>query len=204
MKLYMLRHGRTPWNAEGKLQGRTDIPLSEEGRASARETREQLQNITFDAAFSSPLQRARETAEIILGEKAVEVCPDERLIELSFGAAEGTCISDLEEDEQPTLHLFGSPEAYEPPEGGESYAALLERCERFLREEIIPHAGEWKNVLIVAHGGTVRGLFSAMFGAKSNEIYGSRVQKNCAVNIVDYTDGVYRLDVFANEFCDGV
>ena len=59
MKLYMLRHGRTLWNEAGKLQGRTDIPLSEEGRQSALETGKELANIPFSAAFSSPLMRAK-------------------------------------------------------------------------------------------------------------------------------------------------
>ena len=76
------------------------------------------------------------------------------------------------------------------------------RCRAFLEEVILPHEKDWEQVLIVAHGGTVRGLFSAMFGRASNEIYGSHVQKNCAVNIVDCTAGNFTLDVFAGEFCE--
>ena len=57
MKLYMLRHGRTLWNEAGKLQGRTDIPLSDDGRRSALETGKELANIPFSAAFSSPSAR---------------------------------------------------------------------------------------------------------------------------------------------------
>ena len=89
MKLYLLRHGRTLWNEEGRLQGRTDVPLSEEGRRSALAAGAALGNVSFDAAFSSPLQRARETAELILQGKNVLIQTDARLIELSFGAAEG-------------------------------------------------------------------------------------------------------------------
>ena len=66
MKLYLLRHGRTLWNEEGRLQGRTDVPLSDEGRCSALAAGAALESVPFDAAFSSPLQRARETAELIL------------------------------------------------------------------------------------------------------------------------------------------
>ena len=60
MKLYLLRHGRTRWNEEGKLQGRTDVPLNEEGRAGALRAREELRHVPFSAVFSSPLSRARE------------------------------------------------------------------------------------------------------------------------------------------------
>ena len=88
MKIYLLRHGRTLWNEAGRLQGRTDIPLSEDGRAAARAAGRALSDIAFDAAFSSPLRRARETAELILAGRGVAVQTDARLVELSFGAAE--------------------------------------------------------------------------------------------------------------------
>ena len=73
MKLYLLRHGRTLWNEEGRLQGRTDVPLSDEGRCSALAAGAALESVPFDAAFSSPLQRARETAELILRGKNIAV-----------------------------------------------------------------------------------------------------------------------------------
>ena len=202
MKLYMLRHGRTAWNDEGKLQGHTDIPLNEEGRQSAWKTGEDLKGISFSAAFCSPLQRARETAELILSGSKTAIQADERLIELSFGSAEGMFLADLAEEKRPTFRLFAQPEEYVPPVGGESYASLLSRCHSFLEEVILPREKEWRHVLIVAHGGTVRGLFSTMFDKASDEIYGSHVQKNCAVNIVDCTDGKFTLDVFAGEFCE--
>ena len=94
MKLYLLRHGRTRWNEEGKLQGRTDVPLNEEGRAGALRAREELRNVPFSAVFSSPLSRARETAEIIAAGKAA-VTTDERLLELRFGAPEPPRQEDL-------------------------------------------------------------------------------------------------------------
>lgn len=202
MKLYMLRHGRTLWNEAGKLQGRTDIPLSEEGRQSALETGKELANIPFSAAFSSPLMRAKETAELILQGRDIPVQTDERLIELSFGSAEGMFLSELTVEKRPTFRLFSAPEDYIPPEGGESYASLEKRCRSFLDEIIVPNEKQWEHVLLVAHGGVVRGLFSAMFGQASNEIYGGHVQKNCAVNIIDCTAGVFSVDVFAGEYCE--
>ena len=61
--LYIMRHGKTDWNAARKLQGRTDIPLNEEGRKMAEEVRRECEEIGFDICFSSPLVRARETAK---------------------------------------------------------------------------------------------------------------------------------------------
>ena len=61
MKLYIIRHGETPWNAEGRLQGQTDIPLNENGIRLAKITGEALKDVPFDFAISSPLKRARQT-----------------------------------------------------------------------------------------------------------------------------------------------
>lgn len=201
MKIYLLRHGRTLWNEAGRLQGRTDIPLSEDGRAAARAAGRALSDIAFDAAFSSPLRRARETAELILAGRGVAVQTDARLVELSFGAAEGMALEALPPEQRPTWRLFSDPASYVPPDGGESYASLTARCRAFLDEALLPQEKNWENVLVVAHGGVVRGLFSAMFGAASGEIYGSRVQKNCAVNVIECRGGVFAALHVARDYC---
>ena len=89
-------------------------------------------------------------------------------------------------------------------EGGESYRALCRRCKDFLREVILPQEQDWEHVLIVAHGGTVRGLFSAMFGARAQEIYGSHVQKNCAVNRIACAAGAFFPEQIARDYCEEV
>ena len=66
--LYIMRHGKTQWNALHKLQGRTDIPLNEEGRKMAEEAREEYKDVALDICYCSPLCRAYETAEIVLQE----------------------------------------------------------------------------------------------------------------------------------------
>lgn len=189
MNLYILRHGRTAWNDAGRLQGRTDIPLNEEGRRSARAAGEELEPVPFSAAFTSPLLRAKETAELILRGRSTPLRCDEDLIELCYGAAEGM----TEIGESPIFDLFSRASSYVPPEGGESYDALLCRCRNFLQREILPFEGRYENVLIVSHGGTLRGLFDVMLGAQSDALYRGRVQKNCGVNIVALTDGRFSL-----------
>ncbi|MDE7038136.1 MAG: histidine phosphatase family protein, partial [Lachnospiraceae bacterium] len=91
MKLYIVRHGETEWNKERRLQGQVDIPLNESGRRLARETSGGLAGIHFDLCYSSPLSRARETAELILEGRSTPVIEDERIIEMAFGECEGGC-----------------------------------------------------------------------------------------------------------------
>ena len=66
--LYIMRHGKTDWNAKHKLQGRTDIPLNEEGIQMAEQAKEKYKDVNFDICYCSPLVRAKQTAEIVLEE----------------------------------------------------------------------------------------------------------------------------------------
>lgn len=88
--LYIMRHGKTDWNAIHKLQGRTDIPLNDEGRRWPKLLAKKYQDVHLDICFCSPLIRARETAQLVLAGRDVPVVYDERLLEMSFGIYEGT------------------------------------------------------------------------------------------------------------------
>ena len=150
--LYIMRHGQTDWNKECRLQGRSDIPLNDEGRRMAKAAREKYQNLHFDICFCSSLIRARETAEIFLSGRNIPIIPDDRLIEMSFGIYEG--ITDYFDNAEGPIHvLFTDPDSYtEPAEGAESIDELFDRTGEFLRECAYPLLKEGKDVLIVGHG----------------------------------------------------
>lgn len=149
--LYIIRHGKTDWNEIHKLQGRTDIPLNEEGRQMARDAAKEYGDIHFDVCFCSPLCRARETAELLLEGRDVPIVIDERLKEMSFGIYEGVensfAIGDC-----PVNVLFQHPEEYSPVPEGESLDELYARTGEFLREVVNPLLEEGKDVVIVGHG----------------------------------------------------
>lgn len=150
--LYIMRHGLTEWNVEHKLQGRTDIPLSNEGRKMAENASAEYSNVHFDICYCSPLSRAKETAEILLCGRDIPIVTDERLIEMSFGVFEGTanCFS-LTGSEISVL--FSAPEKYiTPVESGESLEDLFARTGEFLREVVMPQLDAGKDILIVGHG----------------------------------------------------
>ena len=150
--LYLIRHGKTDWNVRHKLQGRTDIPLNEDGRRMAEAAREIYRDVHFDICFSSPLIRARETAEILLRGRDIPILTDDRLQELGFGSFEGQENS-FDIPDSPINVLFFTPEKYmDPPGGAESLDALFERTGAFLREKAEPLLAENKDVLIVGHG----------------------------------------------------
>lgn len=149
--LYITRHGLTDWNARRKLQGRTDVPLNDDGREMARRAAKEYADIHLDVCYCSPLKRARETAEIILEGKSVPIIFDERLIEMSFGEYEGLENS-FEIPDCPINTLFWEPEKYKAIGGAESFEELFERTGAFIDEVVFPQLNEGKDILIVGHG----------------------------------------------------
>ena len=148
--LYLMRHGRTDWNNLKKLQGRTDIPLNDEGRQMAQNAREEYKSVQFDVCYCSPLVRARETAEILLKGRNVPIITDQRLIEMSFGIYEGV-ENAYKNPDCPAYVFFKDPEHYIPGDGGETFEELFERTGSFLNEVVEPDIQAGKSVLILGH-----------------------------------------------------
>ena len=150
--LYIMRHGRTDWNVLHKIQGRTDIPLNDEGRRMAEAAGEEYRSVPLDLCFCSPLIRARETAEIVLRGRNIPIRTDDRLKEMSFGDYEGLENS-FRIPDCPINVLFQNPEKYTASVGGaETFEELFARTGSFLREVIDPLEAQGKRILIVGHG----------------------------------------------------
>jgi broad specificity phosphatase PhoE len=145
--LGLLRHGQTDWNVEGRLQGTSDIALNETGLAQAQAAAEAIDPGEWDFLLSSPLSRARQTAEMIAQlHRRHEVAVDERFLERAFGEAEG-----LSYEEWKTLHDPAIGVA-----GGESLEQLEVRADSLLSAIASEYAG--KRVLAVSHGALIRKL----------------------------------------------
>lgn len=191
MKIYIMRHGETDWNVEKRLQGRTDIPLNNSGKRLAKVTAEALRIVPFDLAYTSPLSRAKETAEIILNGRDIQVIDDERLIEISFGIFEGM-ISGRENYEIPDSdfkNFFNAPECYAAPEGGEDFHSLLKRTKAFMDELVNRPELQNKTILITSHGAAVRGLLNSVKKSELADFWDKKVPGNCSVAILESHDG---------------
>ena len=134
MKLYIIRHGETSWNVQRRLQGASDTDLNENGITLAKRTGEALKEIPFDLCFTSPLKRAKMTAELILAGRNIPIYDDERLREISFGEWEGRDSALL--PAHMLDNFFHHTEVYEPPKGGESIREICTRTKDFFQELI--------------------------------------------------------------------
>lgn len=187
MKLYIIRHGQTDWNRVRRLQGRTDIPLNEWGRRVARLTREGLKDVAFDVAFTSPLVRAKETAEIILKGRNVPVIEDKRLIEVDFGGYEG---ESFQLDDENLQNFFSKPEAYYSIDGSESIESVFERTGEFLSELYKKPEYEDSTILLSTHGAALCGLLCNIKKWEKADFWKGGLHKNCGFSIVEVKDGV--------------
>lgn len=193
MVLYMIRHGETDWNKVRRLQGRADIPLNSEGIRLAKVTSEALKDVPFTRIYTSPLKRARQTAEIIKGERDIPVIEEPRIQEISFGIYEGFhCGNENYDIPDPNfINFFDHPEKYNPPKDAESIAELCKRTTDFLQELVHTKAYENDTILLSTHGAALRGLLSSITGRDDSEFWKGGVHKNCAVTIVDVVDGKF-------------
>jgi probable phosphoglycerate mutase len=165
-RLILIRHGETDWNREGRLQGAQDIPLNALGRRQAVEAALRLKELAPDFAvlpyLASPMQRARETMEILRGELGLDPSAytvDQRLRELTFGTWEGFTWRDIRKAEREQAQLRERNKWSFVPPDGESYAMLAERIRPVLAELIT-------ETVIVSHGGVARAVL-ALIGAVS-------------------------------------
>lgn len=186
MILYMIRHGETDWNVERKLQGMTDIPLNANGRRVAELTREGLRDVKFDMAFSSPLSRAKETAEIILEGRDVEIIEDERIREVGFGTFEGTDSSEFEEG---IKKFFTQPERFVATNGAESYESLLERERSFWNDLCANPNYQDSTILLTTHGAALNGLLCVIKEKPIADFWKCGLHKNCGMTIVEVKEG---------------
>lgn len=155
MKLYVVRHGQTDWNAKRVMQGNTDIPLNQVGIEQAMNIQKSLQNEIIDICISSPLKRAYETASIICNDM-VNIDTDKRLEERELGELEGKTV-DLYNSQ-----LYWNYSLNSNDQGVERVQDLLLRVTTFYNDLRKKYNDE--TILIVAHGAVVRALHFVING----------------------------------------
>jgi broad specificity phosphatase PhoE len=185
--IVLVRHGTTNWNRQRRFQGHADVPLNEEGRAQARDLAKQLAGESFAVAYSSPLRRASETAEILAGRLELELRSNEALKEVDVGSWSGLTVTEV-----------GArfPEGYarwvawraSGWDDGETYEELGRRVVAGLRELAETHREA--RILAVTHGGPIRAALAAASGRPLDEIGAEfGVLGNCAVVQIAVRDG---------------
>lgn len=168
-----VRHGHTSYNEEHLLQGQRDIPLSSLGKEDAFKTKLALKEEKIDAIYTSPLKRAKETAEIINEDRRVPLYVADEIIEMNYGDLEGTSTKDAGLGVRREAFFSHFPH-------GENYFEVALRVYPFLKKLEEKYEGQEKTILLVAHMGVYR-VIRSYFVDMSNEEFATCRVNNCQI-----------------------
>ena len=192
--MVLLRHGQSVWNAENKFTGWTDVDLSAKGEKEAELAGKKLSEIKFDVVHTSELIRAQRTAKIVISQNKYSEKPithhDQRLNERHYGSLQG-----LDKDE--TRQKFGAEQVHIwrrsfdiPPPDGESLEMCAKRTLPYLNEEIEPDLQSGKNVLVAAHGNSLRSIVMSIENLSPDEILSVEIPTGVPIHY-QYENGKY-------------
>ena len=196
-RLILVRHGQSVWNASNRFTGWTDVGLSEQGVEEAEDAGRQLSEIRIDVVHTSDLVRAQRTAEIIMRHnEASEDVPtnyDWRLNERHYGALQGLNKSETAEQHgAEQVHIWRRSFDVAPPEG-ESLEMTAERTIPYFTEEILPDLVSGKNVLVSAHGNSLRSIVMHIDGISPEDIVSLEIPTGEPIHY-SYGEGVISRD----------
>ena len=176
-KLYLIRHGQSIYNLENRFTGWKDVDLTDLGTSQAKEAAKLLQDESFDLAFTSNLYRAQKTLDIILDElnMSLDVIKNEALNERDYGDL-------VSQNKSEAAEKFGEKQVQiwrrsfdTPPPGGESLKMTLERTLPYFNSDIKPHLSDGKNIILSAHGNSIRSIVMDLFNYSSEQILKTEV-----------------------------
>ncbi len=187
--LVLLRHGQSQWNLENRFTGWTDVPLTEQGKKDAAASGNTLRDYSFDLAFTSRLIRAQDTLTVVLetlGQTSVPVERDSALNERHYGDLQGLNKAEtVQKHGEEQVQLWRRSFSTRPP-NGESIEDCVRRVTPFVRQYILPHVYEGKNVLVAAHGNSLRPMLRLLDGLSDEETASKEIGL-CVPHVYEFT-----------------
>ena len=205
-KLILLRHGQSQWNFENKFTGWKDVSLTEKGQNEARKAGQLIKKhkIKIDKIFSSNLQRANKTAEIAIKEaEIIDLWEENKLIMSTDDSLNERDYGDLVGlNKKETAKKFGEDQVHiwrrsydTPPPNGESLKDVVNRVSPYYEREILPYINDNKNVLIAAHGNSLRATMIQLGLYKPEQISSIELPTGSPF-CIDFNDGIIEKSYF--------
>lgn len=198
LRIYFVRHGETLWNTLKIFQGSSNSPLTEKGVEQAKKLGAFFEDINFDFVFSSTLERAIQTTNLILDKKEKNIVLLDELKEICMGKVEGIPREDFEKNfPEEYFNFWNNALEYNPiAYNGESYYELLKRVEKALKTII--KSSPSGNVLVVSHGVTLKAIFNIINKKDISEFSKQEVPENTSFTVVEYENDKFRIVDFSN------
>lgn len=188
MLLHLVRHAESEYNAEGRIQGQSDVPLSELGRGQSLAVADAFSTLPFDALYCSPLLRALQTAQPVAARTGLPVSTDPRLMEIDAGVFQDQLSEDLPKlfPDEYRRWTAGDPDFAIP--GGESRRDLMIRGSDFLRA--IRMAG-YEHAVVVSHGGLLSAVLKVLLDIPAHR-HPFRLE-NGSISRIEWSDGMLKV-----------
>lgn len=194
--IYITRHGETEWNKQHKFQGSMNSELTEKGILGAELLSERVEDIDLDYIIASPLKRAYHTAEIVRGIKDVEIIKNEGFMEINLGDFEGMRYDEIRNCCGDTLKKIEEDPFSNRYPNGENLIEFYKRVEKAFNDVIEKYKG--RNILIVAHGGTIKCIECYFRKVQINKDWMGTVVSNCSLTCVEIDENKNIKEIFYN------
>jgi len=194
-KIHLIRHGQTEWNLNKKYQGRGDSPLTELGIKQAQILSTHLAKTHFDVILCSPAGRARHTADIIKGDRNLEVLVNNAFAEINLGPWEGKYYYDMEIEQTELYQAFWKAPHLYKPHYGESFTEVGERTFSALKELVRIYKG--KKILIVSHAIAIKSILNIIEGRSLENFWDKRLMQT-SISEVEAINGNFRVIQYGN------
>lgn len=191
MQLLLIRHGETPYNAQGLIYGHAQIPLNKRGQTQAQQLGQRLKHMPITAVYSSDLIRAMHTAEAILHHHPISLTTDSALRELDVGEWEHKSVPDVQQQYPELYQQYCATPGQLVYPGGESHATLQQRVMVAINGYVALHQDN-DIICFVCHGGTITAIVCAILGLNIDLHERIRID-NCAITTISITQGVMQL-----------
>lgn len=195
--LYLIRHGETHWNAEGRIQGHKDSLLNSGGLAQAKRLADRLVSVRLDAVYTSDLLRAAETARLIASPHHLSPILDPRLREASLGEWEGLTIPEVAMRWPDAFAAWRLDSVHHRPPGGESLQGVQSRVADAMHDIVTRHPDA--QIAVIGHGGSVKAVVTLALAADLTAFRHLRID-NCSLSVITYTNGRYAV-AGLNDIC---
>lgn len=196
-RIYLTRHGETEWNRQRRFQGSKNSELTDKGIQAAELLAVRIEEINLDCIVASPLKRAYHTAEIVRGNKNIDIIKHEGFMEINLGDFEGMRWEEIHEKHGEVINKITENPFQNRYPNGENLLEFYNRVEAALKEVIDKCRN--KNILIVAHGGTIKCIESYIRKFKINTDWMGNVVQNCSLSCFEVNENNDIKEIFYND-----
>lgn len=193
LNVYVARHGETQWNTEMRSQGRLDSALTEKGIKDALSLGDRLKDIDFDRILSSPSGRTVKTAELVKGNRAIQLETDERLMEIDLGVWQGLTQKEIEERDPEAFYAYWNDPSSFRGAKGETFLDVLHRVDEFFAD--LQKSLSSGNVLVVTHGVVIKALYLLCRKWNIDQIWAPPFIHGTSLTIVRIEEGKMELQL---------